>query len=243
MNPFLNISAFTHVRSSVNFDGNARKVDFNTGIQLRDYLDDVSVQFMLETPTDAVIQNQLTSMSVEERSKQAVSLLVTGVYLASGGAGTDNMDVGAALNSLLQREIKNILGNMLGDVPFSFDVNTYDGTKGMGRRVDYLGRFYKDFVNERINTKLGLRYTTKDPTFGNQFFFDEISLGYRLDTDGSRRIQLFLNKQYANLFEAEISKIGAGFTLQRKVKRLTDLFIFRQKEAVILKKEEEYDEK
>ena len=239
MNPYLNISAYTRVRSSVNLDGQTRKVDFNTGIELRDNYEDVSIQFLLEAPTDAVIQNQLTSMGVEERSKQAVSLLVTGVYLASGGTGTDNMDLGAALNSLLQREIKNILGNMLGDVPFSFDVNTYDGTKGMGRRIDYLGRFYKDFFNERLNTTLGVRFSTKDPVFGNKFFFDDISLGYRLDMDGARQIQLFRSKEYVNLFEGEISKIGIGFTMQRKVKRFNDLFFFRQRETAVIKKEED----
>jgi len=241
MNPYLNISAYTRVRSSVNFDGQTRKVDFNTGIQLRDNLEDVSVQFLLEAPTDAAMQNQLTAMGVEERSKQAVSLLVTGVYLAGGGSGIENMDVGAALNSLLQREIKNILGSMLGDVPISFDVNTYDGTQGMGRRIDYLVRFYEDFFNERMSATLGMRYSTKDPVFGNKFFFDDVSLGYRLDMDGSRQIQLFMNKEYLNLFEGEISKYGASFTLQRKVKRFNDLFNFRRPEAVVIKKEEEED--
>jgi hypothetical protein len=229
MNPYLNISAYTRMRSSVNLDAQARKVDFNAGIQLRDNLDDVSVQFLLEAPTDAVIQNQLTTMGNEERSKQAISLLVTGVYLASAGAGSDNLDVGAALSSLLQREIKNILGNLLGDVPFSFDVNTYDGTKGMGRRIDYIGRSHKDFFNERLNTTLGIRYSTKDPVYGNTFFFDDVSLGYRLDTDGSRRIQLFRSKEYVNLFEGEIGRIGAGYSLNRKMKRWNDLFFFRRK--------------
>ena len=239
MNPYLNMTAYTRVRSSVNLGGQSQKVDFNTGIQLRDYLEDMSIQFLLEAPTNAVMQNQLTAMGVEERSKQAVSLLVTGVYLAGSGSGIDNMDVGAALNSLLQREIKNILGSMLGDVPFSFDVNTYDGTQGMGRRIDYLGRFYKDFFNERMSATLGMRYSTKDPVFGNKYFFDDISLGYRLDMDGSRQIQLFMNKEYLNLFEGEINRYGAGFTLQRKVKRFNDLFNFRRPEAVVIKKEEE----
>lgn len=233
MNPFLNIAAYTRVRSSVNFDGQSRMVDFNTGIELRDNLKDVSVQFQLEAPTDAVTQSQLTSMGAEERGKQAVSLLVTGVYLASGGTGNDNMDMGVALSSLLQREIKNMLGSLLGDVPFSFDVNTYDGTQGMGRRIDYIGRFYKDFFNERLNTSLGLRYSTKDPIYGNKFYLDDISFGYMLDTDGSRSVKVFRNKEYENMFEGEIAKIGASFSLRRKVKRFKDLFIYRKQKMVI----------
>ena len=243
MNPYLNMSAYTRIRTSVNQDGQTQMVDFNTGIELKDNLEDVSVQFMLEAPTNAVIQNQLTTMGVEERSKQAISLLVAGVYLASGGTGTDNVDLGAALNSLIQRVGSNIVGNLLGnDVPVSFDVNMYDGTKGMGRRTDYLVRFYKDFFNERLNTTIGTRFSTNDPVMGNKFFFDDLSLGYRLDMDGSRQIRLFQSKEYVNLFEGEINRIGAGFTLQRKVKRFNDLFVFRQREVVVNKREEEEDE-
>ncbi|MDR2916514.1 MAG: translocation/assembly module TamB [Tannerella sp.] len=238
MNPFLNISAYTRVRSSVNLDGQSRMVDFNAGIRLRENLENVSVQFLLEAPTDAVIQNLLTSLGTEEQGKQAVSLLVTGVFLASEGAGTDNMDVSAALSSLLQREIKNMLGSLFGDVPFSFDINTYDGTQGMGRRVDYIGRFYKDFFNERLNTTLGLRYSTNDPVFGNGFFLDDISFEYRLDTDGSRAVKVFRSKEYENMFEGEITKIGASFALRRKVKRFKDLFNFRRQDVIIVNEED-----
>jgi len=233
MNPFLNITAYTRARSSVNFGGQSRMVNFNAGIQLQDDLDDVSVQFLLEAPTDAVVQNQLASMGAEARSMQAISLLVTGVYLSSEGAGNYNMNVSAALSNLLQREIKQILGNLIGDIPVSLDVNLYDGTQGMGRRTDYIGRFYKDFFNERFNTTLGLRYSTQDPVYGNKFFPDEISLGYRLTTDGSRAIQLFRTREYENIFENEITKTGANFTLRRKIKRLNDLFIFRKQETAL----------
>jgi hypothetical protein len=211
-------------------------VDFNSGIQLRDNLEDVSVQFLLEAPTDAVIQSQLTAMGEEERGKQAASLLVTGVYL-SGNMG--DMDVGAVLSSMLQRELKNILGNLLGDVPFSIDVNSYAGMQGAGQRIDYIARFYKRFYNERISTTLGLRYSTDDPIYGNRFILDDISVGYLFDTDGSRSINLFRSKDYENMFEGEIAKIGASFTIRRKVKSFRDFFIFRKKDAAIIRKEED----
>ena len=239
MNPYLNIAAYTRATSSVRVDGQPRTVDFNTGIQLRDNLQDVSVKFLLEAPTDAAIQNQLTSMGEEERGKQAASLLVTGVYLASGERGRDNLDVGMALNSLLQRELKNMLGSIFGDVPFMFDVNIYDGTQGdKGNRVDYMLRFFKGFYNERLNTSLGLRYSTKDPlATGNQFFLDDVSAEYLLDTDGSRAIKAFRSKEYENIFEGEIGKIGASFSIRRKVKRFKDLFFYNKSEPVVVRRD------
>ena len=237
MNPYLNIAAYTRARSSVNLDGQSRMVDFNAGIQLRDNLEDVSVQFLLEAPSDAVLQNQLTAMGEEERGKQAASLLVTGVYLASGSMG--NMDVGLALSSLLQRELKNILGSLFGDVPFSIDVNSYEGMQGdAGQRVDYIARFYKGFYNDRINTALGLRYSTDDPVYGNRFILDDVSAGYLLDMDGSRSVNLFRSKDYENVFEGEIAKIGASFSIRRKVKSFKDFFIFRKKEPAIIRRAE-----
>ena len=247
MNPYLNIAAFTRLRATAAVGDQKQMVDFNTGIQLKDNLEDVSLQFTLEAPTNATIQNQLTSMGEEERGKQAVSLLMTGVYLASQGTGNDNLDVGVALNSLLQREISNILGNLFGnDVPFSFDVQMYDGTSGMGRRVDYLGRFYKSFLNDRLNATLGLRFSTNNPRDSltnpggrNKFMLDDVSLEYMLDTDGSRAVKVFRNKEYENLFEDEIGKIGGSFILRRKVKRFRDLFIFRKEDGIVPEEEPE----
>ncbi|MDR3308828.1 MAG: translocation/assembly module TamB, partial [Tannerella sp.] len=217
-NPYLDVSAYSRVRSTVNFDGQSRMVDFNTGIQMKDNLEDVSVQFLLEAPTDAAAQNQLTAMGSEERSKQAVSLLVAGIYLSGSGTGSDNLNVGAALNSLLQREIKNMLGSLMGEVPFSFDVHTYDGTYGMGRRIDYLGRFYKTFMTDRLKTELGLRYSTKDPALGDRLLLDDISMEYRLDVSGSRSVKIFRRKDYESLFEGEITKTGLSFYYNRRMK-------------------------
>ncbi|MDR1723773.1 MAG: translocation/assembly module TamB [Tannerella sp.] len=232
MNPYLDLSAYSRIRSSVNFDGQTRMVDFNSGIQLKDNLDDVKVQFLLEAPSDAVVQDQLAAMGSEERSKQAISLLVAGIYLAGGGTGSDNIDVSAALNSLLQREIKNMLGSLLGEVPFSFDVNTYDGTGGMGRRIDYIGRFYKELFNTKLKTELGMRYSTKDPVYKDRFLLDDVSLEYHLASDGGQAVKVFYNKDYKSLFEGEIGKIGAGFTIRRKVKRFRDLFYMPTKSPV-----------
>ena len=157
---------------------------------------------------------------------------MTGVYLAGDGAGTERMDVGAALSSLLQREINNMLGSLLGEVPFSFDVNTYDGTDGKGRRIDYLGRFYTGFMNDRLYTTLGMRYSTNDPVTGDRFYVDDASLEYRLDTEGSRFIRIFSQKDYENLFEGEIRKSGGEVIFRRKTRRFGDLFDFRRQPAI-----------
>jgi hypothetical protein len=228
MNPYLNITAYSRIRSSVKFDGQNRMVDFNAGIRINNHLDKMTLEFILEAPNDVNVQNQLASMGEEERSKQAISLLVTGIYLASGGTGTDNFDMNAALSSFLQRELKNMIGRFLGEVPFTFEMLTYDGLFGLSRRIDYVGRLHTNLISDRFNTTIGLRYTTNDPLYGNQLLLDDVSLEYLLDTNGSHAISLFRNKEYKNIFESEIGKTGVDFTIRKKVKTLKDLF-FKEK--------------
>ena len=229
MNPYLNLTALTRQRSTVNLDGRSQMVDFNVGLQVRQQLRNIALKFILEAPKNGTVQTQLAAMGEEERSKQAIGLLVTGVYLAQSGTGNEHLDVGTAISSLLQREINNMLGSLGGDVPFSFDVNTYDGTDGKGRRIDYLGRFYMGFLKERIYTTLGMRYSTNDPVMGNRLYLDEASLEYRLDADGSRFVKVYNQTDYENLFEGEIRKTGLSAIFRRKVKRLADLFDFRKR--------------
>ena len=229
MNPYLNLTALTRQRSTVNLDGRSQMVDFNVGLQVRQQLRNIALKFILEAPKNGTVQTQLAAMGEEERSKQAIGLLVTGVYLAQSGTGNEHLDVGTAISSLLQREINNMLGSLGGDVPFSFDVNTYDGTDGKGRRIDYLGRFYMGFLKERIYTTLGMRYSTNDPVMGNRLYLDEASLEYRLDAEGSRFVNVYNQTDYENLFEGEIRKTGVSAIFRRKVKRLADLFDFRKR--------------
>jgi len=238
MNPYLNLTALTRQRSTVNLDGRSQMVDFNVGLQVRQQLRNIALKFILEAPKNGTVQTQLAAMGEEERSKQAIGLLMTGVYLAQSGTGNERLDVGTAISSLLQREINNMLGSMGGEVPFSFDVNTYDGTDGKGRRIDYLGRFYMGFLKERIYTTLGMRYSTNDPVTGNRFYLDEASLEYRLDAEGSRFVRVYNQTDYENLFEGEIRKTGVSAIFRRKVKRLSDLFDFRKRRNRTVTEEE-----
>ena len=57
MNPFLNLTALSRLRSSVNLDGQSQMVDFNTGIQVRQELQKMALKFILEAPNNGAVQN------------------------------------------------------------------------------------------------------------------------------------------------------------------------------------------
>jgi hypothetical protein len=242
MDPYLNLKATERIRSSVVTGGQTPHiVNFDAGIEVKQRMADLSLQFTLEAPDDATVQNQLVAMGAEERSKQAVSLLLTGMYLADDGTGKKKIDMGTALNSFLQSEINNITGSLLKEVDFNFSMDSYDGTEA-GRRTDYAFRFSKRFYNERINVILGGLVSTGAIPEQNNTFINDASVEYRLDAGGSRYAKLFYNRQYESLLEGEITKYGAGIVFRRKVRHLYDLFLFRKKRITPVT-EEESDEK
>lgn len=65
--------------------------------------------FDISAPEDAAVENELQAMGAEERSKQAIAMLATGIYLNSGAKG-GGLSMGAALNSVLQEPDKLLGG-------------------------------------------------------------------------------------------------------------------------------------
>ncbi|MDR1675655.1 MAG: translocation/assembly module TamB domain-containing protein [Tannerella sp.] len=243
--PYLSLKATERIRSSVGAGGQApHPVNFDAGIEVKQRLANLSLQFTLEALDDASVQNQLIAMGPEERNKQAVSLLLTGMYLADDGSGKSKLDMGMALNSFLQSEINNITGSLLKNIDFDFTMDRYDGTKpGSGRRTDYAFRFSKRFYNERLNVILGGRVSTGDATKQNSTFINDASLEYRLDAGGSHYARLFYNRSYESLLEGEIAKYGTGIVFRKKMRRLDDLFLFWKKQKTILEGEEKKGKK
>jgi hypothetical protein len=195
-------------------------------------MSDMQLEFTLNAPEDLTMQNQLSAMGEEERSKQAVSMLVTGMYLGSGsGTGKVNMDMGAALNSFLQKEITNLAGSALKTVDISLGVESSEEETGE-KRTDYSFRFAKRFYNDRIRVVLGGRISTGNVPEQNQTFIDNISFEYRLDNSGTRYVKLFHNKNYESILEGEITETGAGIVLRRKMKHIGEFFIFRKPKKI-----------
>jgi hypothetical protein len=229
--PYLNLRATELVRSSVSADGQTpHGVNFEAGVALKQRMGDLDLQFTLDALDDAAVQNQLVAMGTEERSKQAVSMLLTGMYLASDGTGRTKLDMNTALNTFLQSEINHITSSLLKDVDFNFGMESSDGTSGLGKRTDYLFRLSKRFYNDRFSIVLGGQVSTGNvPENYNNTFINDASIEYRLDAEGNRYTKLFYNRQYESLLEGEISKYGAGIVFRKKMRRFGELFLFRKR--------------
>lgn len=227
MNPRLNISASERVRSSVVIDDNPQNVAFDVGVAINNTLQDLGLAFTLEAPENMTVQNQLATMSEEERGKLAVTMLCTGLYLAEGN--TSGFTMTNALNSFLQKEINNIAGNALKSVDLSVDME--QGTQNDGTTsTDFAFKFAKRFWGNRLSVIIGGKVSTGSQVQKeNQTFINNISLEWRLDNTASRYVRLFYDKNYESILEGEITEMGVGLVLRKKMTRLGELFVFGNK--------------
>ena len=199
-------------------------VSFDVGIALTDRLENLGLAFTLEAPEDASVQEQLSAMSVEERGKLAVTMLVTGMYMAEGNS-TGGFNVNNALNSFLQNQISNIAGQ---SVDISLGMESVDDAEG-SKRTDYNFQFAKRFWNNRFRIVIGGTVSTGNTAKKDETFIDNVAVEYRLDDSGTRYVKVFHDKNYESVLEGEVIETGIGVVLRKKVSRLGELFIFKKK--------------
>lgn len=84
MNPALGISASSQVKANVEEGDQTRQVIFDAIIRIKNTLNRPDITFDLSAPNDMVIQNQLSTFSPEERTRQALNLLIYNTYTAPG---------------------------------------------------------------------------------------------------------------------------------------------------------------
>ena len=60
-----------------------------------------------------------------------------------------------------------------------------------------------------------------------QTFFDNVTFEYRLSPTSNKYLNLFYQRDSYDWLEGNVSRFGGGFMWRRKLKRLKDLFNFR----------------
>ena len=232
MNPTLNIAAKERTKAVVSENDQQRSVAFDVGVKLTQPLNDMGLEFTIEAPEDLNIQNQLASMSADQRGKAAVTMMATGMYMTDetmmSGSG---FKANNALNAFLQSEIQNIAGSALKTIDINLGVES--GTSQTGTATtDYSFQFAKRFWGNRISVIVGGKVSTgADATNSAESFINNVSVEYRLDQGATRYVKVFYDRDTQDPLEGQLTKTGTGLVLRRKTDRLGELFIFKKKKA------------
>lgn len=214
LNPILAVTIEDRIRTSVTIDDMPQTVLFVTGVSLSDTMERLGVQFTLSAPENASMQNALAALSPDERSKLAVALLTTGLYLGEGGTG--NL-MNTALIGFLQAQLDNISRDTFRSVDVSFGIEPLqDGMSGVSTRTDYSFSIAKRFWHDRIRVIIGGSVTTSNERIEDNAIIDNVSVEWRIKPDGNQILRLFYDKSYESILEGEIRKMGAGYAYRRK---------------------------
>lgn len=230
MNPGFNISATDRMKANVTPDGgNSRLVYFDVTINVTGTLENMKVVFDLACDDDITIQNELSSMSPEQRANQAMNLLLYGVYTGPGTKANAGLS-GNPLYSFLASQL-NTLASNVKFVDISFGIDQYNSTVqgNTSTATNYSYQISKNLLNNRIRIVVGGSYTT-DPQADENFaenLVNNISFEYLLNRSGSMYIKLFRHTGY-EIIEGEIISTGVGFVYKRNLNSLRDMFKFRK---------------
>ncbi|MBR1803970.1 MAG: translocation/assembly module TamB domain-containing protein [Muribaculaceae bacterium] len=228
LNPQLNLSGTQRSKTSVsNSDSGSRLVDFLISAKVGGTLSNIDLSFDMSSENDMAVQNELQSMSADQRSQAAINMLLYGTYTGTNGMGAmSGFNANTALFSFLQSQLNNWAQKAIKGVDLSFGINQYQGAKSGGTETSYSYRLSKNLFNDRFKIVVGGEYSTDataEQNFGQNLISD-ISMEYNLNDQGSRYLRLFRHTGYESVLEGRVTKTGVGFVMKHKVGSLNDLF-------------------
>lgn len=225
LNPVLSLHAYDEIKANVNTDGNTQMVTFDVGLNVTGTLENMDIAFDLSTPDDLTVQNELQSMSPDQRANQAMNLLLYGSYT---GPGTKASTMSNPLYSFLESQLNNLASSAISGVDISFGIDqlnrSHDGVNSTAMSYSY--RVSKSLFDDRFKIVVGGNYTTDadaDENFAQNLIAD-ISFEYKLNKQGSMYVKLFRHTGYESILEGEITQTGVGFVYKKKIRKLVDLF-------------------
>lgn len=230
-NPTLNITAAENISANVSDDNqNSRMVNFKALIRITNTLQHPDIAFDLSATGDMTIQNQLAAMTPEERSKEAMNLMIYGSYNGPGTVAKSNAS-NNALNGLIEKELNQWSRRYLKGMDLSFGINTYNQTTESGetQKTDYSYQFSKRLFNNKVRVKVGGRFSTdNDPAEGGggleENLIDDISVEYLFGKNPNFFLKIFRHTGYESVLEGEVTQTGIGIVLRKKFQKFLDLF-------------------
>ena len=231
-NPILSLNATDNVRTNILDNGNSRLVNFLVSLDVTNTLSAPKVVFNLSTEDDLTIQNELTSMSADQRSMTAINLLLTDQYNGQSVSNMKGDKVTGVLYNMVSSSINTFLANHVKGVDLSVGIDQYN-TANNGQyssSTSYSYTMSKSLFDNRFKISVGGNYTTDasaDENFSENLIND-ISFEYILKQTNNLTMyaRLFRHTGYESILEGEITETGVGFVMRRRLNTLLNLFNF-----------------
>ena len=208
-------------------------VPFEVSLNVGNTLSKLDITFDLATTADMTIANELSGMTKEQRSTQAMNLLLYGSYSGGSTKTASNLSGENMAFSFLESSLNKWAANNISGVQLSFGIDQYDKTTehGTSTTTSYSYQVSKSLWSDRFTISVGGSYSTDASAQDNlsQNLFNDVSFEYKLNKSGSAVFKLFRKTEYESILEGEITEMGGGFVWKRKISSFCDIFrVFRK---------------
>lgn len=244
LNPQLSMKAVQSMKVNIG-GGNqgSRSVPFDVILNVGNTLNSLAVTFDLSTDADMTIANELSGMTAEQRSVQAMNMLLYNTY--TGGSSVASNPAGELSGNMAFSFLESMVnkwaaGNISG-VDLSFGIDQYDTMKDgtATKSTSYSYKVSKSVFDDRFTIVVGGNYVTDASAEDNlaQNLLNDIAFEYKLNKTGTTNVRLFYHKDYESILEGEITEYGAGFLWKRKITSFGDMFRFIRPKKTEIKNE------
>jgi len=206
-------------------DNRDRIVEFNVVLKITNRLSALNVLLSVTTE-DQYLMSIINSMSPEEQMKQAVSLLlfqtinIPGIYTTSNQINDQvNQIVESQLNKITQASIKNIDISLGVD---SYTTPTESGAEETQTSLSY--GIKKDIFSNRASIEVTGRLNNDDQQGGNDYSASNFTFEYRLDSAGTKYIQVYRQRSYEDILEGEVERTGFGIIFRKTYQSIRDIW-------------------
>lgn len=229
MNPSFHITGYDNMKANVSSGGNSRLANFQVTLNVGGNLNTPTVSFDLSTNDDITVQNELQSMSADQRQTQAMNLFLYGQYTGQNTKANANLG-GNMLYSFLESQLNAWAAKTIKGVDISFGIDQYDkGNDGVQtNETSYSYQVSKNLFNNRFKILVGGNYSTDSSPDENlsQNLISDISFEYimRQSPTLNMSARLFRHTGFQSILEGEITETGLGFVVTRKADTVLKLF-------------------
>ncbi len=225
--PAFNVTATLTQKTLLESEGgSSREVSFDVSIAISGSLQGIAITFDVAAPGDLEIQNELSTMSGEQRMQQALTLLIYNQYtgLAYSSQGANVFDARDQLNNFISKEINKWARNSLKGVDFSMGIDSEEDAAG-NTYTNYSYSVSKSLFSDRVKITIGGNISDNTSTQDlKDNFVDDVSLEYRLTKRDNMFLKVYQYNTQESILEGEVTETGVGFVVRKKLNRLGDLF-------------------
>lgn len=246
--PDIHLVAVEEVRCTINdVSSGSRLVKFNVTIDISGKMGALNVTFTCDAPEDGALSSEIASLTDEERSKQALLLLIAQTY--TGPGVTSNVGIGsanAALNSVLQKEVESLLSNKLKNTDINVGIDSYDTQTG-ANRTDYSVKVSQRLFHDHMRVTVGGRVSSgagESASGQEDAIINDVSVEWLFKKDASQYLRLFRKTNYQSVLEGELVENGIGYVQERQAFRFRQLFVpaSKRRKALIMQMVKQYQE-